>query len=255
MAYRQERESDAMSRAHRQETRMVGQPVMYPGPLPSKSDKADNACNQLATRIIGTISLFVGLLLFMVSCIIISSPCCGDNWKYDSDEWEEECQTEGSDDEFFAGNSGTHSCYHRNISAIVTGIFSLLLLGVGTTVLIVGECMYDVNEEDEEEKLANMARYMKAKELELQRIEREDRRYEREERREQRRIDKASDRSMIDSSDVERSHRINNMRRYSVGSPQTPSDRQLYAYQRDERPQVVQSHPYVYGNSRPYQVV
>jgi len=241
MAYRSERDMQ-----------MVGGPVMYPGPLPSRVNKADNQCNQLATRIIGSISLFLGLLLFMVACIIISTPCCGDNWKYDADEWEEECKAQTNDGEFFEGRSGNHSCYHRNIAAIVCFLFSLLVIGVGTTVLIVGECMYDVDEEEEERKLAEMARYMKARELELQRIEREDRRLDREERREQRRIEKAS---AVDSSDIERSYRLNNMRRYSVGSPQTPSDRHVAAYERDERPRVVQSHPYVYGNSRPYQVV
>merc|ERR1711939_525958 len=98
-------------------------------------------------------SLFIALLLLAVAVIIVSTPCCGDNWSYDENSWKEKCQ-ELSNNTIFENNE-SHSCYHRNISALVTGLFSLLLMIIGTIVIICGECLYDVTEEKEDEALAN----------------------------------------------------------------------------------------------------
>merc|ERR1711998_114988 len=151
--------------------------------------------------------------------------------------------------EFFSSDSnGSHSCYHRNITALVTVLFAILLLGGGFTIVLIGECVYDVNEEKDEQKLENFARYMKAREQEMQQMEKQQRREEKLAR---------SEAARSEMSDRERTERLNNMRRYSIGNPQTPSDRHVEAMygQRAHQPQVVQSHPYVYGNSRPYAVV
>lgn len=247
--YSDSRRGDAL----REDRMIVGQPAMVTPEMfgLSKAEKNDYQCSQLATRIVGSVSLFVSLLLFAVASIIVSTSCCGDHTKYDESEWEKQCGTgiEDNDDlSGFQGEGGNHSCYHRNIAALVTGLFAILLLGVGATIVLVGECMFSVDEESQEDKLENYARYVKARDLEMRQLEKQQKKEER--------LARSEARSEI--SDLERTARINNMRRYSIGNPQTPSDRQLdamYGERRAYQPQVVQSNPYVYGNSRPYAVV
>lgn len=118
--------------------------------------------------------------------------------------------------------------------------------------------MYDVNDDREEAKVENFARMVEAQRFEAEMQEREF-------RREEKALRKAEKTRSIDnrtelSDDFERTARINNMRRYSIGNPNTPSRRQQDAYYRQQTgPQVVASQPVVignnYSNSRPAYVV
>lgn len=210
--------------------------------LPSSVDRADNSCNQLCTRATGAILALFGVLLMVVTAVVLSTPCCGSNFKDDSNS--DVCAKITDDSPIQNQGEDRNACYHRNIVACVTAVFALILLGFGTVVITVGEFMYDVNDDREEEKVQKFANHMRLlqmqqqEEARLDKIEaKEMRREERAYRREQRELEKMSNRSM----DLERTRRMDLSRRYSIGNPQTPSDRM-----------VVASSPYVIGQAQPY---
>lgn len=219
----------------------------FPVQLTSRSDRSDNTCTQLTTRLIGGVSLFIGLLLVLISVIIFSTPCCGDHWEYDEALYKDggECSTGTGAEGFLGTDNSSSSCYYRNISALISGLFAIMLLGVGFTVVCIGECLFDVNEEKEEEKLESYIRALKGQDMERRRDDALRKKIEKENRIE-----------MSSVSDRERTVRLDIGRRYSIGNAQTPSVRHVDAYYTQEnRPQVVHSHPYVYGNSKPYAVI
>jgi len=184
-----------------------------------------------------------GVLLMVVTAVILSTPCCGSNFHDDSNA--DSCARITDDSAIQNKDESRNACYHRNIVAVVTAVFALIMLGFGTVIIVVGEFMYDVNEDREEEKVQKFANHMRLlqmqqeEEARLDKIEaKEMRREERAYRREQRELEKMSNRSI----DLERTRRMDLSRRYSIGNPQTPSDRM-----------VVASNPYVYGQAQPYQ--
>lgn len=219
-------------------TRHPGNMLPPPPEIRSKAEREDAACSQLVTRIVGGISLVMGMLLLAVGTILLSQPCCGDHFSYDEEEWNKECGV-GGEDTIFASDSKS-TCYHRNIGVLICYLFAILGFGIGATIIILGECMYNVNDEAEEEKLEQYIKYMRSREIEMIQEEKYRKKLEKQARSETR----------TEMSDRERTERLDIGRRYN----ETPSDRQLNAMYGTRQPQVVQSNPYVYGQARPYAV-
>merc|ERR550514_14426 len=222
----------------------------------SKREAEDTACKQLFTRVTGGVSIFVAFVLMIVSVILMSMDCCGDHFSYDEKEWERQCKgkvdkaaedgfeklggTDRKEDEEEAGGASATSCYHRNIVIFVTVGFLVFLLFVGIMTIIIGECMYDVNRDRDEDHVVGVASHMKWLEMQQLEEEREQAAYEREQAEYERELEEMR---MQNSFSAERMPRAN-----SIGSPMTPSQAHL-----QRQPTVVASvpAPYVVGNARP----
>lgn len=268
------RTHSGLSKTKRQQTlrnnklaneRMHARMVLQSANARTKRESEDIACKQLFTRVVGGVSVFVSVVFLIVSVILMSMDCCGKHFSYDEDEWEKQCKgkidkaaedkipfgTDRPEDEDEDNVSAT-SCYHRNIVIFVSVGFMVLTMFLGCLFITVGECMYDVNRDKDEDHVNGVASELKW--LEMQQMEedaaieaeaREAEEYERELAEREARIER-------NFSERERMPRAN-----SIGSPMTPSSGHLIRAHNNAAPSVVASvpAPYVVGNARPYQAV
>merc|ERR1712070_1186252 len=143
----------------------------------------------------------MGLLLLAIGTIIFAQPCCGDHFSYNEERWNKECRIdEGETDDMYTSETSTGSCYHRNIGVGICYLISILGFGIGLTVILIGECMFSINHEKEEQNLEEYIRYMRQREIGMV----EEEKYRRHETR-------------TEISELERTERLDIGRRYSIG--------------------------------------
>jgi hypothetical protein len=224
----------------------------------AQRDREDNLCTQLATRIVGAVSMFGALVLFIVCVVLSMQECCGDHTKYNEGEFNRECRSDSdktADNLFNDGDSSgasAQSCYKRNINTIIVLSFAVYLLIVGVVVIVAGECLYSTEgmEARAETKLEDLAGAMKAQEIQRQLEEREERRFEREDRRElrdERREMRAEEKLEATRAKQEAAAAAaargpyGGARRYSVGAPATMNTTPIYT--QSMGPALVQSQP------------
>ncbi len=220
----------------------------------AQRDRESDMCSQLATRIIGGVSMFAALFMFVVAVIVTAQNCCGDHTKYNDASFKEECRTEtdkladrlpGDDDD----STERQSCYKRNVNTLIILSFAMYLLIVGVVVVVCGECMYSTEgaESREETRIEDLAGALKAQEIERRLQEREERRDERmelrelrDERRELREVER-----LEATKPKQRSPYAGGVyygQRHSVGSPATVNTTPTYMTHASG-PMVVQSAP------------
>jgi len=199
----------------------------------------------------------MGFFLLIVSVVIMSTPCCGDQWEYNQEKFLQECRSivDRNLPEVLQDDSAVEqrSCYSRNIYLMVSFSLTFLLMLVGTIVIVIGECAYSINEDKDEDKLTSTARHLKWLEMEhMERADMEKQRakemdsmeaaaVEEEERREREIQARVEEEIAARSEDREYRRELDLQSGRGRAYNSTP-----------ERPAVVASQPYLYGRAAPF---
>lgn len=233
--------------SQRQMDRGAARQILDLAEVRTRTVQEESMCNQLFMRILGGLSLTMGFFLLIVSVVIMSTPCCGDQWSYDEEKFLEECRSivDRNLPEALQDNSAVEqrSCYSRNIYLMVSFSLTFLLMLVGLVIVLVGECAYSINEDKDEDKLNATARHLKW--LEMEQLERES--IEKMRRREIEMMETAADeeRREREAAEEEREYQ----RELDMMSGRSGRGR---AYNSTPTPGVVASQPYLYGRAAPF---